>query len=108
MAWIGNKNVYNMAPQTELIECRKIFETSDKVNTSPWKPLKVEFTIERQNQEEVKIQSGIFQGDSLTPLLFCYGMEATQKHRGAANSQEKTNQLMYTVDCKIFIKNEKE
>ena len=42
----------------------------------------------------MKIQSGIFQGDALSPLLF-------------SKSQEKINFLMYIDDIKLFIKNEK-
>ena len=64
---------------------------------------------------EVKIQRGIFQGDSLSPHLFIIAMmplnHMLKKCTGGykfTNSQEKINHLMYMDHINIFPKNEKE
>ena len=63
---------------------------------------------------EVKIQRGIFQGDSLSPLLFIIAMMPLNHilRKGTAGyklrSQEKVNHLIYMDDIKLFAKNEKE
>ena len=76
---------------------------------------KVELTAEGQVLTEVKIQRGIFQGDSLSPLLFVIGMmplnHILRNTKGGykfARSQEKINHLMYMDDIKIFAKNKTE
>ena len=64
---------------------------------------------------ETKIQSGIFQGDALSLLLFIIAiMPLNQILRKCtagyklSRSQEKINHLMYIDDIKLFAKNEKE
>ena len=49
-----------MDPQRWIIDCLKIYKIPDKV---------MKFT-EKTSLAEVKIQRGIFQGDTLSPLLF--------------------------------------
>ena len=76
---------------------------------------RVQLKAGKQSLAEVKIQRGIFQGDSLSPLLFIIAMmplnHILKKCTGGykfTNSQEKINHLMYMDDIKIFAKNEKE
>ena len=64
---------------------------------------------------EVKIQSGIFQGDALSPLLFMIVMMPLnyilRKYTAGytlSKSLEKINDLMCIDDIKLFAKNEKE
>ena len=118
MAWIDYRQAYDMVPQTWIIECLKMYKISDKVInfiTKAMKNWKIELTAGGQSLAEVNIQRGIFQGDSLSPLLFVIAMMPLnyilRKCTGGykfTNSQEKINHLMYMDDIKIFAKNEKE
>ena len=64
---------------------------------------------------EVKIQRGILQGDTQSPLLFVIMMmplnHILRKYTGGYElhkSQEKINHLIYMDNIKLFAKNEKE
>ena len=79
------------------------------------KTWKVKLTAGGRSFAETKIQSGIFQGDALSPLLFIIAMMPLNHiHRKCtagyklSRSQEKITQLMYMDDIKLFAKNEKE
>ena len=74
----------------------------------------VELKAGEKSLAEVKIQRGIFQGDTLSPLLFVIAMipinHITRKCRAGyklCKLQEKINHLMY-MNIKPFTKNEKE
>ena len=75
----------------------------------------VELTAGGRSFAEAKIQSGIFQGDALSPLLFIIiKMPLNHIHRKCtteyklSRSQEKINHLMFINDIKLSAKNEKE
>ena len=75
---------------------------------------KLELSTEGQILTEAKTQSGIFQGDSLSPLKFVITMmpliHIFRKCTGGnkfIKSQEKVNYLMYIGNIKLFTKNEK-
>ena len=76
---------------------------------------RVELTAGGKSLAETKIQRGIFQGDTLSPLQFIIAMmplnhilrKCTAGHK-LSRSQEKINHLMYMDDIKLFAKNEKE
>ena len=77
----------------------------------------VEFAAGGRSLVEAKIQSGIFQEDALSPLLFIIAMMPFNHILGKCTAgyklsrlQEKINHLMYMDDIKIFEKkkNEKE
>ena len=62
-----------MFPQTWLIECLKMYKISDKIINflaKAMKNWKVELSAGKQTLTNVKIQRGIFQGDSLSPPVF--------------------------------------
>ena len=74
----------------------------------------VELTAGGKSLAETKIQRWIFQGDSLSPLLFIIDMtslnhilrKCTTGYK-LSRSQEKINHLTYIDDIKLFAKNEK-
>ena len=76
---------------------------------------RMELTSGGKDLPEVKIQRGIFEGDALSPLLFiivmmpCYHFfrKCTTGYK-LTKSEEKSNQLIYMDDIKLFAKNEKE
>ena len=73
MAWIDYKKVYNMVPHSWIINCLEIVRINDKIRrllAESMKLWKAELTSGEENLREVNIRQEIFQGDSLSPLLF--------------------------------------
>ena len=75
----------------------------------------MESTAEGKSITEVKNQTGIFQGEAQSTLLFVIAMiplnHILKKFTGGyklSKSKEKINHLMYMDDIKVFTKNEKE
>ena len=77
MAWIDNKKAFNMILHSWLIECLELYGAKENTirflkNTMPnWKTI---LTSSGTRLTEVNIRRGIFQGDSLSPLLFIVAM----------------------------------
>ena len=77
MAWIDYKMAFDMIPHSWLIECLQIYGAEENTirfhkNTMPnWKTI---FANSGTRLAEVNIRRGIFQGDSLSPLLFIEAM----------------------------------
>ena len=104
MAWIDYKKAYDMVPQSWIIHCIKMYKISQEVinfieNTmQTWR---VELTAGGKSLSETKIQTGIYQGDAQSPLLFIIAMmplnhilrKCTAGYK-LSRSQEKINHLM--------------
>ena len=65
--------------------------------------------------EDIKIQCGIFQGDSLSPLLFCICLIPLMEHLNRLNTvyeeqitKTKISHLLYMDDLKLIAKSEEE
>ena len=76
---------------------------------------RVELTCAQEVLGEVKIMRGIFQGNSLSPLLFVSAMipltHILRKSKPGyefSGSEEKIHHLLYMDDLKLYSKNEKE
>ena len=107
-----------MVSQNWIINCLKMYKTSDEVIKFIEKIMKswrVELIAGGRSLAEAKIQRGIFQGDALLPSLFIIAMiplnhilrKCTIGYK-LSRSQKKINHLMYMDDMKLFAKNEKE
>ena len=118
MVWIDYKEVYDMVPQSWIINYLKMYKISHEVINFTEKTMKtwrVELTAGGRNLAEAKIQRGIFQGDALSPLIFIIVMmplnyilrKCTAGYK-LSGLQENINHLMYMDDIKLFVKNEKE
>ena len=66
-------------------------------------------------REDIKIQCGIFQGDSLSPLLFCICFIPLTEQLNRLNTgyeehttKTKISHLLYTDDLKLVAKSEEE
>ena len=73
MTWIDYKKAYDIVPQLWIIDCLETVGINEKIRrllTESMKLLRVELTGGEENLGEVNIRQGIFQGDSLSPLLF--------------------------------------
>ena len=79
-----------------------------------WKPnLHLNYSEGSIICENLDINSGIFQGDSLSPLLFCLALttlsyKLNDKRYGYKIGEQKTNHLFYMDDLKLCGKNDKE
>ena len=112
MAWIDYKKVYDMVPQSWIINCLKMCKISDEVINfieKTMKTWKVELTEGGRSLTEAKIQRGIFQGCALSQLLFIIAMiplnhilrKCTAGYK-LSRSQEKIKHLMnYQIKARL-------
>ena len=76
MAWIDNKNAYDMVPQSRIIDCLKMYKISDEVINFIEKTMKtwrVELTARGKSLAETKIQRSItiYNCDCSSFFFFC-------------------------------------
>ena len=73
MAWIDYKKAYDMVLYSWIIDCLETVEINEKIRrflAESMKSWRVEFISRQENLGEVIVRRGIFQSDSLSPLLF--------------------------------------
>ena len=117
MAWIDYKKACDMVPHSWIIECLDLYGVAENIksllvnNMEKWKVM-----LCSGNSEfgEVKIKRGIFQGDSLSPLVFVLtSIPLTLVLRKAkatyefSESKEKINHLIFMDDLKLYSRSEK-
>ena len=72
MAWIDYKKAY-MVPHSRIIECLDLFGVAENIKSllvNSMEKWKVILCSGNSELGEVEIKGGIFQGDSLFPLVF--------------------------------------
>ena len=77
MAWIDYQKAYDMLPHSWILECLKDLGVNEEIRRlleETMKSWRVELICAQEVLGEVKIMRGIFQGDSLSPLLFVSAM----------------------------------
>ena len=118
MSWIDYKKVNDMVPQSWILHCFKMYRITDQVVLFIEKTMqtsRVELAAGGKSLAEVKIQSGLSQGDALSSLQFVKAImplnhilrKCTVGYK-LSKSKEKVNHLRYRDDIKLFAKNEKE
>ena len=118
MAWIDYKKSFDMIPYSWLIECLEICGAEENTiiflkNTMPsWKTV---LTRSKARLPEVSNRRGIFQGHSLSPLLFIVAMipitkvlERTEVGYQLKKGDNRINHLMFMDDIKLFGRGTKE
>jgi hypothetical protein len=77
MAWIDYQNAFDRVPHSWIIKSLEIIGIKNKVIAFTKKAMtcwRTRMCLHTENElretEDIKIQCGIFQGDSLSPLLF--------------------------------------
>ena len=76
-AWIDYEKAYDMVPRSWIIDYLKLYKISGKVMKfikNIIENCRVELTAGGKSLTEVKIRSGIFLGDALSPLQFVIAM----------------------------------
>ena len=110
MAWIDYRKAYDMVPHSWIVECMSMFRIAENVKTcieSSMENWKIELTSLVESLGQVDIRRRIFQGNSLSPLLFVICMiplslvlrkaKAGYEFRG---KQLKINHLLFMDDLK--------
>ena len=115
-AWIDYKKAYDNVPHSWIQECLRIFGIADNVVgllDQSMKTWKTELTSGNEVLGEVEIKMGIFQDDTLSPLLFVLAMIPLTLVLREANAYyefsngERINHLFFMDDLKLFARSEK-
>ena len=112
MTWIDYRKAYYFIPHSWILECLDMFDIADNVRSfleksmKNWTPL---LTTNGSDLCEVDVNRGIFQGDSLSPLIFVICIiPLSLLLRKVKASYEwgrkvfKLNHLLFTDDLKLF------
>ena len=112
MAWIDYKKAYDMVPHSWIIECLDLFgvaENSKSLLVNSMEKWKVMLCSGNSELGEVEIKRGIFQGNSLSPLVFVLALIPLslilRKPKAAyefSESKEKINHLLFMDDLKFI------
>ena len=78
MTWIDCQKAFNRVPHSWIIKSLELIWINNKIVSFTKKLMsywRTRMRLHTENKltetEDIKIQCGIFQGDSLSPLLFC-------------------------------------
>ena len=120
VAWIDYKKAYDSVPHNWLLECMRLFNFPPVLvacleRLLPlWRTtLYLQLLRSATTQlSKVSVKCGIFQGDTLSPLLFClalnplsYLLDTLKGYR--MSSRSNLTHLMYMDDIKLFAQNDK-
>lgn len=122
VAWIDYKKAFDSVPHSWIIQTLKMYHISPIVVKFCQEAMKSWSTFMILNSlkgtitsNKVQIKRGIFQGDSLSPLLFCMSLFPLTKELNntacgykLTNGSDKVNHLLYMDDLKLFGKNNDE
>lgn len=122
VAWIDYRKAFDSIPHSWLMEVLKLYKIDNSVISliekamSTWRTTA---TIKQENinitTDRIKISRGIFQGDSLSPLLFTLAinplswlLEETKMGYTLKTPEEQLtiSHLLYMDDLKLYAKNE--
>ena len=80
-AWIDYRKAFDSVPHAWILKCLELYRIDPKItkfleyNMEQWKTtLILNHTNGTEQSEPIHIRRGIFQGDSLSPLLFCIAL----------------------------------
>ena len=117
MAWIDYKKAYDMVPHSRIIEWLDLFGVVENIKSllvNSMEKWKVMLCSENFELSEVEIKRGIFQGESLFPLVFVLALIPLslilRKAKAAyefSESKEKINHLLFMDDLKLYSRSEK-
>ena len=112
VSWIDYKKAYDSVPHSWILKCLELFRFDDRVAKflqAAMKIWKTDLTINNMLIGECNIQRGIFQGDSLSPLLFVIAMiplsRMLNKLRCGYQLEkdgQRISHLLYMDDLKLY------
>ena len=117
MAWIDYKKAYDMVPHSWIIECLDLFGVAENIKSllvNSVEKWKVMLCSGNSDLGEIEIKRGIFQGDSLSPLVFVLSLIPLslilRKENAAyefSKSKEKINHILFMDHLKFYSRSEK-
>ena len=117
MAWIDYKKAYDMVPHSWIIECLNLFGVAENIKSllvNSMEKWKVMLCSGNSELGVVEIKRGIFQGDSLSSLVFALALIPLslilRKAKAAyefSESKEKIKHLLFMDDLKLYSRSEK-
>ena len=118
MAWIDYRKAYDFIPHSWIKECMELMGIAENVRellVKSMKQWKLSLTSNGSELGDVKVNRGIFQGDSLSPLLFVLCMIpislVLRKVKAGYEWGKKElslNHLLFMDDLKLYGKSEKQ
>ena len=122
MAWIDYQKAFDSVPHSWINRCLELYKVEEGLRTFLKKQMtrwRTSITLNHANGDihipNIKIQRGIFQGDSLSPLLFCLAIDPLSKVlkqqklgydlgqvRGRNRKKELINHLLFMDDLKLY------
>jgi hypothetical protein len=122
MAWIDYQKAFDRVPHNWIIKSLQLIGINEKVIAftkkamTYWKKcMRLQAENEFIETEDIKIDCGIFQGDSLSPLLFCICLIPLMEQMNRLNTgyeqhitKAKISHLLYMDDLKLTAKSEEE
>lgn len=122
LAWIDYRKAFDSVPHSWLIEVLKIYRTNATLLTfiiKSMKNWKTDLYLRTKDESvtirNINIRCGIYQGDSLSPLLFCMALyplssllSATNTGYTCKNENQKIHHLLYIDDLKLISKSDEE
>jgi hypothetical protein len=122
MAWIDCQKAFDRVPHSCIIKSLELIGINNKILSftkkimSHWRTrMRIHAENKLIEKEEVEIQRGIFQGDSLSPLLFCICLISLTEQLNRLNTgheehttETKISHLLYMDDLKLPGKSEEE
>ena len=86
MAWIDYKKAFDSVPHTWILRCLELYKINDTLiqflsnQMTTWKTnINLTHNSGEITIQDVRIKRGIFQGDSLSPLIFCLTLDPLSK-----------------------------
>ena len=119
-AWVDYKKAFDSVPHSWIIKCLKLYKVSpimtkfmENIMTNWTTTLQLSHSKGTLTSRGININSGIFQGDSLSPLLFCIALAPLSSLLNRSKYGYKTgnttiNHLFYMDDLKTYAKNDHE
>uniref|UniRef100_A0A669EZW7 Reverse transcriptase domain-containing protein n=1 Tax=Oreochromis niloticus TaxID=8128 RepID=A0A669EZW7_ORENI len=116
-AWIDYKKAYDSMPHSWILECLELYKINRTLRAfirnsmGMWRT-----TLEANSKSiaQVTIKCGIYQGDALSPLLFCIGLNPLSEiinktgYGYRLRNGAVVSHLLYMDDIKLYAKSERD
>ena len=116
--WVDYRKAYDLVLHSWVNECMEMFGIAENLRTFLQKSMqqwRLSLTANGEDLGEVNVKRGIFQGDSLSPLLFVLSMVPLSLILKKVNAcykwgkkEYKLNHLLFMDDLKLYAKSKEQ